>query len=68
MVLNKKVCLTMPTNDDFDGLFDGIAPVEPNSEVRSGAAGLFEMYTGFVNAGFNAFQAMQILLTYIAKG
>jgi hypothetical protein len=55
------------SNDDFDGLFDGVAPVEPNASMREGAASLFEMYTGFVNAGFNPVQAMQMVCTFISK-
>jgi ABC-type iron transport system FetAB permease component len=58
----------MPANDDFDGLFDGVAPVEPNALTREGAASLFELYTGLVNAGFNPVQAIQLVIAFIAKG
>jgi hypothetical protein len=58
----------MPANNDFDGLFSGKAPIEPNAGLRAGMADIFEMYTGALSAGFNTVQAMQITLAFIAKG
>lgn len=54
------------SNDDFFG--SGKPPVEPNADLRNGMAGIFEMYTGALGAGFNPVQAMQVVLAFIAKG
>jgi hypothetical protein len=63
----------MPTNDGDDDLFGSAfgsskPPVEPNAKMRNGMAGIFEMYTGALNAGFNPVQAMQVTLAFITKG
>lgn len=54
-------------NDNFDELFAGNAPVEPNAAVRAGASGLFEVYRSFLGVGFNEAQAMQMVIVILTR-
>lgn len=60
----------MPTdsNDDLSELFNSTAPVELPADVRQGAAGLFSVYSSYVEAGFTPAQAMQLLISLMLKG
>lgn len=50
--------------DPFDYL--GKAPVEPASDIRQAASGLFQMFTAFIAEGFTPDQALTLVARFLA--